>query len=482
MQLPPRIRSSRGSSGQTPTTCQSPVDAAASGFHCRVEAKQADETGKSLNQAAATIEPGALTHIHDAIDAGFDDQVAFLADFVRIPSVRFQEGPAQDFMADALRDRGYEVDDWTIALEDLEPLPGFGPIEGDFSRARSVVGTHRPDTVQGRSLILQGHLDVVPAGPDDMWSDPPFSGVVRDGWMYGRGAGDMKCGTVAALFALDALRKAGFEPAARLHFQSVIEEESTGLGALSTLQRGYRADLAVIPEPSAFRINRAQIGVLWFKLRVRGRPVHVAVAGDGSNAIMASFDVLQALKGLEAEWNARAEKHPVYADVPHPLNLNAGKIRGGDWASSVPAWCEVDCRMGLLPGQDLDEAKAEIEARVRAASRDHPFLSNNPPEIVWNGFQAEGYVLGEDADPGLEVMRGAYETVRGKGAKLEENKMTALTDTRFYGLYYGIPSFCFGARAENIHGFDERVDLESVRTLTKVLAVFIARWCGLTRL
>ncbi|MEW9920431.1 ArgE/DapE family deacylase [Marimonas sp. MJW-29] len=433
-----------------------------------------EEDGSELSLSSK-----AQRSIEDAVDAGFEKQVFFLADFVRIPSVRFCEGPAQDFMADAMRARGYEVDDWHIRLEDLEPLPGFGPIEGDFSRARSVVGTHHPNEVKGRSLILQGHLDVVPAGPSDMWTDPPFSGLVRDGWMYGRGAGDMKSGTVAALFALDAIRAAGFEPAARVHLQSVIEEESTGLGALSTLQRGYRADVAVLPEPSAFKINRAQIGVLWFKLRVRGKPVHVAVAGDGSNAIMASFDLLRALKKLEADWNERAKRHTVYKDVPHPLNLNAGKIVGGDWASSVPAWCDVDCRMGVLPGMDLDACKAEIEACITGATRDHPFLGNNPPEVIWNGFQAEGYVLGADADPALDVMQEAYRGVFGPNAKLAENKMTALTDTRFYGLYYGVPAFCIGPRAENIHGFDERVDLQSVRQLTKVLAGFIARWCGL---
>jgi acetylornithine deacetylase len=369
-----------------------------------------------------------------------------------------------------------------LDLADLEPLPGFGPIEGDFSRARSVVGTHRPTHATGRSLILQGHLDVVPEGPHEMWTHPPFDPVVKDGWMHGRGAGDMKAGTVAALFALDAIRAAGYEPAARVHFQSVIEEESTGLGALSTLQRGYRADLAVIPEPSDLAINRAQVGVLWFKLRVRGRPVHVSHAGEGSNAIMAAYDVIAALKKLEAEWNRRAGEDAVYADVKHPLNFNAGKIRGGDWASSVPAWCDVDCRMGLLPGWSLDDCKARIEACVSAAARDHPFLSNNPPEVVWNGFQAEGYVLGEDAEPGLREMEAALHTVKGARAKLREQKMTALTDTRFYGLYYDIPAFCIGPRAENIHGFDERVDLASVRDVTEVLAVFIARWCGLNKL
>jgi acetylornithine deacetylase len=417
-----------------------------------------------------------ITH---AVDGGFDEEVRFLADFVRIPSLRFEEGPAQDFMAAALRARGFTVDDWMIDLSDLEHLKGFGPIDGDFSRARSVVGSHHPSETKGRSLILQGHLDVVPTGPTDMWTDPPFDPVIRDGWMYGRGAGDMKAGTVAALFALDALARAGFEPAATVHFQSVIEEESTGLGALSTLQRGYRADVAVLPEPSDFHINRAQIGVLWFRLRVRGRPVHVAVAGDGSNAIMASFDVIRALQELEADWNARAAEHPVYKDVKHPLNFNAGKIEGGDWASSVPAWCDVDCRIGVLPGQDLDAAKAEITACVSAASRDHPFLSNNPPEVIWNGFQAEGYVLDDAADPALSVMQCAYEQVFGAGQKMQENKMTALTDTRFYGLYYGVPAFCIGPRAQNIHGFDERVDLESVRKLTVMLALFIAQWCGL---
>jgi acetylornithine deacetylase len=427
------------------------------------------------------LSPETTAAITRAVDEGFAEQTDFLARFVAIPSERFQEAAAQDFMAAALRVRGYAVDDWTIDLKDLEPLPGFGPIIGDFSRARSVVGSHRPALVKGRSLILQGHLDVVPPGPAEMWAHPPYDPVIADGWMYGRGAGDMKAGTVAALFALDALRAAGYAPAATVHFQSVIEEESTGLGALSVLQRGYRADAAVLPEPTDFTINRAQIGALWFRLRVRGKPVHVSVAGDGSNAIMAGYDMIRALQGLEEVWNARAAADPVYADVPHPLNFNAGKIKGGDWASSVPAWCDIDCRMGVLPGQDLAQAKREIEDCVAAAARDHPFLSNSPPEVVWNGFQAEGYVLREDADPALAVMQEAYGTVFD-GVVLEESKMTALTDTRFYGLYYDIPAFCIGPRAQNIHGFDERVELASVRDLTKVLALFVASWCGLVPL
>ena len=107
-------------------------------------------------------------------------------------SLRFEEAPAQDFMSEALRNRDYEVDDWLIKIEDSEPLSGFGPIHGDFSRARSVVGTFRPNISRGRSLILQGHLDVVPTGPLEMWKHPPFKPIIEGDWMYGRGVGDMK--------------------------------------------------------------------------------------------------------------------------------------------------------------------------------------------------------------------------------------------------------------------------------------------------
>jgi acetylornithine deacetylase len=425
-----------------------------------------------------TLPDAARRAILDAVAANFDAQTAMLADFVRIPSLRFREGPAQDFMAAALRARGYEVDDWKIELDDLKDLPGFGPIEGDFSRARTVVGTHRPAQVTGRSLIVQGHCDVVPEGPHEMWDTPPFDPVIKDGWMHGRGAGDMKSGTIAALFALDALRSAGFEPAATVHFQSVIEEESTGLGALSTLQRGYRAECALIPEPTSHTLIRSQVGVIWFKLRVRGKPAHVGNAGDGANAITAAYDMIASLRGLEARWNAAAKDDPWYGGAEHPLTFNPGKIAGGDWASSVPAWCDVDCRIGILPGQDIEAAKAEITACVADGARDHPFLANSPPEVVWNGFLAEGWVL-KDADEPEAVFAQAFADVFGEGEAPRDRAMTALTDTRFYGLYHDIPALCFGAKTDAIHGFDERVELASLQRCTETMALFIARWCGL---
>jgi acetylornithine deacetylase len=418
---------------------------------------------------------GARERIEAAVEAEFDRQIATTIAFSAIPSNRGQEGPCQDMFAGLLRKRGYEVDDWIINRDDLTPLPGYGPVETDFSRARTVVGTYRPTHETGRSLILQGHCDVVPAGPLDMWETPPFQPVVKDGWLHGRGAGDMKSGTIAALYALDALKAAGLAPRGRIHLQSVIEEESTGLGALSTLQRGYRADLCLIPEPTDGKLIRTQVGVIWFRLKVRGMPVHVKQAGTGANAIEAAYHVLQALEGLEAEWNERARAHPLFGKVAHPLNFNPGIIRGGDWASSVPAWCDVDCRIGILPGWKVADAQAEILACVESAAKTHPFLAGSPPEVVWSGFLSPGYELA-GAEDGEAVLQAAYGSVYG--GKLEDVYFTALTDTRFYGLDYGIPALCFGPRAENIHGFNERVELASIKKVTKTLALFIAGWCG----
>jgi acetylornithine deacetylase len=421
------------------------------------------------------LPPGARERIEAAVDAAFEAQLATTIAFSAIPSTRSQEAPCQDMMARLLRERGYEVDDWIINQDDLKDLPGYGPVETDFSRARTVVGTYRPAEETGRSLILQGHCDVVPAGPLDMWKHPPFKPTVEDGWLYGRGAGDMKSGTIAALYALDALKAAGLAPKGRIHLQSVIEEESTGVGALSTLQRGYRADACLIPEPTDGKLMRAQVGVIWFRLKVKGLPVHVSRAGTGSNAIKAAFHLVQAIEGLEAEWNERAKSHQFFGKLNHPLNFNPGIIKGGDWASSVPAWCDVDCRIGILPGWKIPDCQAEIAACVAKAAKTHPFLADNPPEVVWSGFLSPGYEV-TGAQESEAVLAAAYEAVFD--APLEEASFTGLTDARFYGLDYEVPAFCFGARMEGAHGFNERVEIESVKKITKTLALFIAGWCG----
>ena len=420
------------------------------------------------------------TRLCDAVDANFDQQVKFLSDLTAHPSTRGNEQSAQDFMATELSTRGYEIDRWQIDIEDIQHLPGFSPVLGPYDDAVNVVGVHKARSGRGKSLILNGHIDVVPEGPLDMWDSPPYEPRVADGWLYGRGGGDMKAGLASNLFALDALTACGVAPAGDVFYQSVVEEECTGNGALACLARGYSADAALIPEPFAEHLVTAQLGVVWFQVHLKGRPTHVAYAGTGSNAIEAAIPLIQALHEMEHRWNAAQNRPDDYAHMDHALNLNIGKIEGGDWTSSVPAWCVFDVRMGLFPGQSIDAAKAEIEQVILDAARENAFLRNALPDIVYHGFHAEGYALSQDSSDNAATAISALEQAHRSvtGTALQREAITATTDARFFGLYADTPALVYGPRAEAIHGFNERVDLDSMRRVTKATALFIADWCG----
>ena len=427
------------------------------------------------------METKTQTKIMDAVDQRFAEQTGFLSELTSHPSTRGNEKSAQDFMVREFGHRGYEVDRWQIDVNDIRNMAGFSPIAGNYEDAVNVVASHRASSDGGRSLILNGHVDVVPEGPLDMWDTPPYEPHIEGQWLYGRGAGDMKAGLASNLYALDALRDCGFQPASNVFIQSVVEEECTGNGALACLQRGYRADAVLIPEPFAEQLVTAQVGVLWFQVHLKGLPTHVAYAGSGSNAIEAAIPLIAALHEMEERWNHADRRHSEYGHVHHPLNLNIGKILGGDWTSSVPAWCVFDVRMGIFPGQNMAEAKAEIEAVLNEAAKDNVFLSKYRPEIVYHGFNAEGYALADDrsnrAGEVISALESAHHAVTGD--ELDKISITATTDARFFGLYADTPALVYGPIAEAIHGFNERVDLESMRRVTQATALFIANWCGL---
>lgn len=419
--------------------------------------------------------------IMQSVELRFGEQIDFLHELTRHASVRGHEQSAQHLIAEQLSARQLELDIWNIDTREIEHLPGYSPVLDQYEDALNVVGTHRSRTQTGRSLILNGHIDVVPVGPLDMWHKPPFEPYQENGWMIGRGVGDMKAGLVANLYALDALSSLGYQPAADIYFQSVVEEECTGNGALACLHRGYHADAALIPEPFNEQLVASQLGVIWFQIHLKGVPVHVLEAANGANAIEAAIPLIRALRSMEKEWNLAQSKHPRYAHIDHPLNLNIGKIEGGDWASSVPAWCCFDARMAIYPGQDMQAAKSQIEACIREAANNSAFLKDNPPDIIYHGFLAEGYALADHENPKAEMavssLERAHQIVTGDA--LKQFSVTATTDARFFGLYADIPTLVYGPTAENIHGFNERVNLKSVLNITQSIALFIADWCGL---
>ncbi|KFB08259.1 ArgE/DapE family deacylase [Nitratireductor basaltis] len=411
-----------------------------------------------------------------AVEEGFEEQISFTEDLIRFPSLRGKEKPAQDFVHKALEARGYDVTTFRIDEEKIKDHPGFSPVAVDYSEAVNVVATHEPREAKGRSLILNGHMDVVPEGPHDMWEvSPPYEPKRVGDWLYGRGGGDMKAGIAANIFALDALRRLGLQPAAKVHVQSVVEEECTGNGALACLVEGYTADAAIIPEPEDEMLVRANCGVLWFDVEVSGHPVHVREAGSGANAIEATYRVIESLKRLTEEWNAQKANYPYFEDLEHPINFNVGKIEGGDWASSVPAWCRISCRIAIYPGDEPKERAAEIEVHLARELASDAFLGNRPPKITWNGFFARGYVLDEGSD--AEAALAAAHR-RATSSELQSFVTPGYLDARVFVIYADMPCLVYGPITENIHGFDERVSLSSIKRVTGAIALFIADWCG----
>jgi acetylornithine deacetylase len=410
-----------------------------------------------------------------AAEAGWMEDL--LVRLVEAPTVLGAEEAGQQLMEEAFGDCGLAVRSVPLDADAVRAAEGASPFSWDVGAKRNVVADWAPTRdpqASGRSLILNGHIDVVPPAAEELWTHPPFQ-AVRDGdWLYGRGSGDMKAGLAAMTGAVRALARAGLAPAAPVQLQSVVEEECTGHGALQCLLDGARADACVITEPHPDHITVAQVGVLWFHVDVAGIPAHAARASRlGFNAIEATHGVLAALRDLETRLN---EAPPAPFDVfEHPINLNPGVISGGDWPSTVAATCTLSCRIGLYPGQDPAAMREQVEAAVAAAAAADPRLAANPPRVRYDGFACEGAIV-DDAEPVVTVLGDAYARLHGARPALQAT--TATTDARHF-VRAGIPAVCFGPRGERIHGIDERVSLRSVTESAQVLGLFIRDWCGL---
>ena len=397
-----------------------------------------------------------------------------LTELVNAQTLLGHEARGQAVMRDAFTDLGLATHEIALDAEALRAHPGGSPFSWDVSFKTNVVASWGPDeSFGGRSLILNGHIDVVSPEPSDMWSSPPFEARLEGDWLYGRGAGDMKAGLAAIVGAVAGLQSLGLEPLGPVELQSVVEEECTGNGALQCVLAGRNADAVIVTEPTSLAIQTSQVGVLWFEVVVRGKPAHAGDAPVGRNAIEASFAVISALRELEAELNRSPP--PPYDVYERPINLNVGMIRGGDWPSTVAAETILHCRLALYPGTPVDELRGRVEDAVARAAAGLPDFE---ARLRYDGFACEGYTL-DPQTPVVEVLGDAC--LRVTGQRPVPFASTATTDARIYQLYGGTPAICFGPHAEEVHGVDERVLLPSVLQTAQALGLFIAAWCGLRR-
>ena len=425
------------------------------------------------------LDPGAHRAILAAVDGLRDDAAALLAQLVRHRSLLGEEAGCLGEMEGVFA--GLGLDPWRVPVDAaaLADAPGFSPPLIPYAGRDNVVALHRPRDARGRSLMLQGHVDVVPEGAADLWTTPPFDPQVRGGRMYGRGAADMKAGLVSAAMAMQAIRQAGLQPAAEVQMAAVIEEECTGNGALAVMHALPRPDACLIPEPGPGypALYVAEVGVVWAWITVTGRPAHVREMQSGVNAIEAAYVLMERFRALENAANRGERRHPAFAGDNHPINVNLGTITGGEWTSSVATRATFSVRVGVMPGESCLVTKAAIERLVHDAGAD-PRLRGAGLTVAFRGFMADGCVFPPEQPIAQTLSRHHADRV---GSPVRHYAAAGLTDARFYALYQGTQATCYGPDAENIHGIDESVSLESLHQVTQVLALTIASWCGVNR-
>lgn len=412
--------------------------------------------------------------ILQTVESLTDDMVGFTAHLVSQPSILGNEFSVLQVMEDELVRLQYAPKRIQVDPAALAGHPGFAPVPWSYEGRYNLVAVRPADGQGGQSALFNGHLDVVSPEPLSRWDRDPYEPLVADGWIYGRGSGDMKAGVAAMTYALKAVDNAGFGLNAPVTLEAVIEEECSGNGALACLAAGYDADAVLIPEPFGPSILTSQVGVCWFKVSLGGVPKHALDTHEGVNAIEKCYLLIQALRKMEKELNARP--HPAFSNDPHPANLNIGKISGGDWPSTVPAMAEFHGRQGFLPGTSFEEIRDLISRTVAGAAAADQWLAENPPAVEFYGFRSLGHQLSKDL-PAFKVLSGCQQDLAGQPAPSFES--TATTDLKAFVHYGQGQATCFGPRAENIHAENERVDIGSVIHTAKAYALFLARWCGL---
>ena len=431
-----------------------------------------------------------------AVDAGADEQIVLLQRLVSFASEnanllsdedaraagKTQEQACQDVVAETLASMGASIDRWEHAEGRVDVVGRFGGADAG-ANARGA-----------RSLMLNGHVDVVPAGAAQDWPYAPWSGAVVDGRLWGRGSSDMKGGLVAGIGALAALSRAGLSPLGEIVFESVTDEEVGGPGTRSAIERSYRADAVIVLEPTSNMLCPVEGGLEWLDVTVTGvaghsaqryKSVHAGGQGRAVNAIEKAAKVLAAVQEYERH-RGNTAVHPLM-----PLGIttiNPGMIAGGSGGeldgrprttlaySNMSDFCVLGLSLKYLPSEDRDEVRAAFEAYIAAVAATDPWLRDHPPSIEWgrHGVSMPPAETQQD-HPFLQTIERASLEVTGAAVWTgfeAKTDMCWLVDAGMPGLIYGPGAI------DQAHGASEYIDLGELRTATSVLALTIARWCG----
>jgi len=376
------------------------------------------------------------------------------------------EGGVQGFLFDFLSSGGFPVRLSPVA-ESIVDDPDYTPVPGHESfQGRPNILIDLTGLGGGKSVILNSHTDVVP-GPDGM-----FESKFENGAVHGRGACDAKGQVVTIVLALSALKELGVRLKGDVQAQFVIEEESGGNGSLAAIVGGRRADVAVVLEPTGLGVRPANRGAAWFKLAVSGRSVHMGRYREGVNAFDEMLGLVPILKEYEASLREASKGYPGFPGDHSPIVVNIGRVRGGDWPSTVPAECVAEGGIAFLPNRTArrieEEVRALIEAKATPWARRHSRF-----ELA--GLRNEAFET-PAGHPAVRSFQRAAESV--VGPRLLEG-WVASCDARLFFHRGGMPTIVFGAGdLGHAHALDERVEWNDILRASEVLARFLVSWCG----
>ncbi len=389
------------------------------------------------------------------------------------------EGELQSLVAEELVKAGCEVDQWEPDPRELARHPMM-PSWHHWRGRPLTVGILR-SSGHGRSLIVNGHVDVVSAGDPARWSADPFAGEVREGRVIGRGACDMKGGIGAALFALQALRACDARLEGEVIFEAVTDEETYGIGTIAAIERGYKADAGFVPEPTNLDLWIATRGILHASCTFTGRSAHAEVnqpgwhEGGGVNAIVQAAHAIDALDELSGVWAARADKRHALLGAPQ---IHPTLIRGGAFISNVPEHCELSINSTYLPG-DADEAgygsvpKREIEQAVARLADVDDWLSKHPPAWRWLTDYPPTEIA-PDAEVVTTISRVCAELGREPALRGIDSAYDGALLTRFAGT----PSPAWGPGDLGMaHAVDESIGIDELALAARLYVRMFLAWC-----
>lgn len=420
-------------------------------------------------------------HIREAVEANREVLLTTLEDLIRIRSVnqspQGEEAECQQYLAQLLQQAGYRIDLYSPDdVPELREHPLRTPDRQYPNRPN--LSAVRKGSGGGRSLILSGHIDTVPAGTLP-WTRDPFTPERVGDRMYGRGSNDMKAGVAINLFVLQMLDQLGVQLKGDLTFESVVDEEFGGVnGTIAARLRGSLADAAIITEPSALRICPAQRG---------GRTVHllftakggVLDTAPGAGAITQLKSFMDALPGFAEQRRRNCKVHPLYKHCENPVPVAITKIATGPWGTGEPITLPEECRVELywqfMPGEEEADADEEFRLWIEGVVAGAPEVFAQSPAVTKAVRWLPGSAIPADHPLCVELANAAEEI---SGVQPSIQGMEAPCDM-FAFHSFGIPAVLWGPVGGNAHNSDEFVTISSTLQAAAALLLFACQWCGI---